>query len=104
MNLSSLYQDPFALDLPTLHCEACTDWGVLHYPNVDEGEYVTPPDGAWTEYVSEGVTLFRISSTKHKERPLRDDSQKALKKKGNVDTGCSRHMTGNKADLVDYQD
>nr|GEW52653.1 hypothetical protein [Tanacetum cinerariifolium] len=32
---------------------------------------VTPPDGAWTEYVSEGVTLLRISSTKHKERPLR---------------------------------
>nr|GFA22384.1 hypothetical protein [Tanacetum cinerariifolium] len=32
---------------------------------------VTPPDGAWTEYVSRGVTLLRISSTKHKERPLR---------------------------------
>ncbi|GKC41127.1 hypothetical protein Tco_1058849, partial [Tanacetum coccineum] len=32
---------------------------------------VTPPDGAWTEYVSEGVTLLNISSTKHKERPLR---------------------------------
>nr|GEY23467.1 kinase-like domain-containing protein [Tanacetum cinerariifolium] len=31
---------------------------------------VTPPDGAWTEYVSGGVTLLRISSTKHKERPL----------------------------------
>nr|GEY81649.1 hypothetical protein [Tanacetum cinerariifolium] len=33
--------------------------------------HVTPPDGAWTEYVSGGVTLLRISSTKHKERPLR---------------------------------
>nr|GEX00063.1 hypothetical protein [Tanacetum cinerariifolium] len=32
---------------------------------------VTPPDGAWTEYVSEGMTLLRISSTKHKKRPLR---------------------------------
>ncbi|GJZ19096.1 putative reverse transcriptase domain-containing protein [Tanacetum coccineum] len=30
---------------------------------------VTPPNGAWTEYVSEGVTLLSISSTKHKERP-----------------------------------
>nr|GFB79196.1 hypothetical protein [Tanacetum cinerariifolium] len=28
---------------------------------------VTPPDEAWTEYVSGGVTLLRISSTKHKE-------------------------------------
>nr|GEV18042.1 putative reverse transcriptase domain-containing protein [Tanacetum cinerariifolium] len=34
-------------------------------------EYVTPPDEAWMEYVSGGVTLLRISSTKHKERPLR---------------------------------
>nr|GEW81458.1 hypothetical protein [Tanacetum cinerariifolium] len=32
---------------------------------------VTPPDKAWMEYVSGGVTLLRISSTKHKERPLR---------------------------------
>nr|GEY93501.1 hypothetical protein [Tanacetum cinerariifolium] len=32
---------------------------------------VTPLDGDWTEYVSGGVTLLRISSTKHKERPLR---------------------------------
>nr|GEV75050.1 copia protein [Tanacetum cinerariifolium] len=32
-----------------------------------------PPlmDGPWTEYVSGGMTLLRISSTKHKERPLR---------------------------------
>nr|GEZ78214.1 hypothetical protein [Tanacetum cinerariifolium] len=32
---------------------------------------VTPPDRAWTEYGSGGVTLLSISSTKHKERPLR---------------------------------
>nr|GFB43598.1 hypothetical protein [Tanacetum cinerariifolium] len=32
---------------------------------------VTHPDEAWTEYVSGGVTFLRISSTKHKERPLR---------------------------------
>nr|GFA80871.1 hypothetical protein [Tanacetum cinerariifolium] len=29
------------------------------------------PDRAWTEYVSGGMTLLSISSTKHKERPLR---------------------------------
>ncbi|GJU14129.1 hypothetical protein Tco_1136525 [Tanacetum coccineum] len=28
-------------------------------------------DGAWTEYVSKGMTLLSISRTKHKERPLR---------------------------------
>ncbi|GKC39090.1 putative ribonuclease H-like domain-containing protein [Tanacetum coccineum] len=39
-------------------------------------------------------------------RPKRyyDDPQRALKNKGIVDSGCSRHMTGNKSYLVDYQD
>ncbi|GJV63161.1 putative ribonuclease H-like domain-containing protein [Tanacetum coccineum] len=34
----------------------------------------------------------------------KDDPQKALKNKGSVDSGCSRHMTRNKAYLVEYQD
>ncbi|GJX99624.1 ribonuclease H-like domain-containing protein, partial [Tanacetum coccineum] len=34
----------------------------------------------------------------------KDDLQKALKNKGIVDSRCSRHMTGNKAYLVEYQD
>ncbi|GKA96028.1 ribonuclease H-like domain-containing protein, partial [Tanacetum coccineum] len=34
----------------------------------------------------------------------KDDPQRALKNKGIVDSGCSRHMTGNKGYLVDYQD
>nr|GEU44524.1 ribonuclease H-like domain-containing protein [Tanacetum cinerariifolium] len=33
-----------------------------------------------------------------------DDPHKALKDKGIVDIGCSRHTTGNKADLADYQE
>nr|GEX88952.1 ribonuclease H-like domain-containing protein [Tanacetum cinerariifolium] len=32
----------------------------------------------------------------------KDDPHKALKDKGIFDSGCSRHMTGNKAHLVDY--
>ncbi|GKC36233.1 hypothetical protein Tco_1048617, partial [Tanacetum coccineum] len=36
--------------------------------------------------------------------PKVDDPQKALKNKGIVDSGCSRHMTRNKAYLVEYQD
>nr|GEW41956.1 ribonuclease H-like domain-containing protein [Tanacetum cinerariifolium] len=32
-----------------------------------------------------------------------DDPHRALKDKGIVDSGCSRHMTGNKAHLADYQ-
>ncbi|GJW92519.1 hypothetical protein Tco_0170072 [Tanacetum coccineum] len=34
----------------------------------------------------------------------KDDLQRALKNKGIVDSGCSRHMTGNKSYLVDYLD
>nr|GEV95611.1 ribonuclease H-like domain-containing protein [Tanacetum cinerariifolium] len=33
-----------------------------------------------------------------------DDPHRALKDKGIVDSGCSRHMTGNRAHLVDYQE
>nr|GEV97227.1 ribonuclease H-like domain-containing protein [Tanacetum cinerariifolium] len=35
---------------------------------------------------------------------LKDNPHQTLKGKGIVDSGCSRHMTGNKAYLVDYQD
>nr|GEX20184.1 putative ribonuclease H-like domain-containing protein [Tanacetum cinerariifolium] len=41
----------------------------------------------------------------HKKRMAKqDDPQKALKNKEIVDSGCSRHMTRNKAYLVNYQD
>ncbi|GKF13727.1 ribonuclease H-like domain-containing protein, partial [Tanacetum coccineum] len=33
-----------------------------------------------------------------------DDPHRALKNKGIVDSGCSSHMTGNKAYLLEYQD
>nr|GEV35283.1 copia protein [Tanacetum cinerariifolium] len=34
----------------------------------------------------------------------KDDPHKALKDKGIVDSGCFKHMTGNKAHLADYQE
>ncbi|GKB03677.1 putative ribonuclease H-like domain-containing protein, partial [Tanacetum coccineum] len=37
-------------------------------------------------------------------KPSTDNPQRALKNKGIVNSGCSRHMTGNKAYLVEYQD
>nr|GEY94403.1 hypothetical protein [Tanacetum cinerariifolium] len=39
--------------------------------SLDGSDSVSDADGAWTEYVSGGVTLLSISSTKHKERPLK---------------------------------
>nr|GEX99464.1 ribonuclease H-like domain-containing protein [Tanacetum cinerariifolium] len=38
------------------------------------------------------------------ENASKDDPHGALKDKGIVDSGCSRHITGNKAHLVDYQE
>nr|GEW95310.1 ribonuclease H-like domain-containing protein [Tanacetum cinerariifolium] len=38
------------------------------------------------------------------ENTSKDDPHRALKDKGIVDNGCSRHMTGNKAHLADYQE
>nr|GEY72253.1 ribonuclease H-like domain-containing protein [Tanacetum cinerariifolium] len=35
---------------------------------------------------------------------LKNDPHIALKDKGIIDSGCSRHMTGNKAHLADYQE
>ncbi|GJV29844.1 hypothetical protein Tco_1386292 [Tanacetum coccineum] len=37
-------------------------------------------------------------------KPLADNPQRVLNNKGIVDSGCSMHMTGNKAYLVEYQD
>ncbi|GJS77511.1 hypothetical protein Tco_0727392 [Tanacetum coccineum] len=37
-------------------------------------------------------------------KPSADVPHKALENKGIVDSGCSRHMTGNKAYLAEYQD
>ncbi|GKF11095.1 hypothetical protein Tco_0049021, partial [Tanacetum coccineum] len=51
------------------------------------------------------VTTTVKASTGCIWRPKRyyDDPQRAMKNKGIVDNGCSRHMTGNKSYLVDYQ-
>ncbi|GJU53033.1 hypothetical protein Tco_1226747 [Tanacetum coccineum] len=39
----------------------------------------------------------------HSQKP-KDNPQRTLKNKGIIDSGCSRHMTGNKAYLADFQD
>nr|GEZ40491.1 copia protein [Tanacetum cinerariifolium] len=46
--------------------------------------------------------LFFVSQMYDKKN--KDDLHRALKDKGIVDSGCSRHMTGNKAHIVDYQE
>ncbi|GJZ95183.1 hypothetical protein Tco_0667386 [Tanacetum coccineum] len=45
-----------------------------------------------------------VSTARHKFNSQADYPQGALKNKGIVDSGCSKHMTRNKAYLAEYQD
>nr|GEZ70356.1 ribonuclease H-like domain-containing protein [Tanacetum cinerariifolium] len=59
---------------------------------------------------SDNVSVSNVQEDKEKpsfaftDSVKHDDPHRALKDKGIVDSGCSRHMTGNKAHLVDYQE
>nr|GEZ92480.1 hypothetical protein [Tanacetum cinerariifolium] len=53
---------------------------------------MVPLERVWVMLLLEHLALFV------------DDPHKALKDKGIIDSGCSRHMIGNKAHLVDYQE
>ncbi|GJU74974.1 ribonuclease H-like domain-containing protein [Tanacetum coccineum] len=50
------------------------------------------------------TTALRTNFSNRKVNTAEDYPQRALKNKGIVDSGCSRHMTGNKAYLAEYQD
>ncbi|GJX29901.1 putative ribonuclease H-like domain-containing protein [Tanacetum coccineum] len=49
-------------------------------------------------------TVHRTDFSKQKVNTAKDYPHRALKNKGIVDSGCSRHMTGNKAYLDEFQD
>ncbi|GJZ07581.1 putative ribonuclease H-like domain-containing protein [Tanacetum coccineum] len=49
-------------------------------------------------------TVLRTDFSKQKVNTAKDYPHRALKDKGIVDSGCSRHMTGNKAYLAEFQD
>ncbi|GJW49441.1 hypothetical protein Tco_0090792 [Tanacetum coccineum] len=63
---------------------------------------VVKSSACWQTQVSNGLGPEEklISLIFH----VHDDPHKALKNKGIMDSRCSRHMTSNKAYLVDYQD
>ncbi|GJU19077.1 putative ribonuclease H-like domain-containing protein [Tanacetum coccineum] len=50
------------------------------------------------------TTTLRTNFSKQKVNSAEDYPQRALQNKGIVDSGCSRHMTGNKTCLAEYQD
>ncbi|GKB81411.1 hypothetical protein Tco_0948306, partial [Tanacetum coccineum] len=50
------------------------------------------------------TTILKTDFSNQKVNTAKDYPHRALKNKGIVDSGCSRHMTGNKAYLAEFQD
>ncbi|GJW83403.1 ribonuclease H-like domain-containing protein [Tanacetum coccineum] len=50
------------------------------------------------------TTVLKTNFSNQKVYTTKDNPHRTLKNKGIIDSGCSRHMTGNKAYLADYQD
>ncbi|GJY19949.1 hypothetical protein Tco_0392515, partial [Tanacetum coccineum] len=50
------------------------------------------------------TTVLSTNFSKQKVNTAKDYPHRVLKNKGIVDSGCSRHMTGNKAYLAEFQD
>ncbi|GJR48422.1 hypothetical protein Tco_1316525, partial [Tanacetum coccineum] len=50
------------------------------------------------------TTVLRTNFSNQKVYTAKDNPHRTLKNKGIIDSGCSRHMTGNKAYLADFQE
>ncbi|GKC91730.1 hypothetical protein Tco_1152379, partial [Tanacetum coccineum] len=50
------------------------------------------------------VNTIRVNDTTARERAVDNPHQKEYKEKGVIDSGCSRHMTGNKCHLIEFED
>ncbi|GJY43927.1 hypothetical protein Tco_0432140 [Tanacetum coccineum] len=50
------------------------------------------------------VNTVRVKDTTAKDKAVGNPQQKEYKEKGVIDSGCSRHMTGNKCYLTEYED
>nr|GEV61077.1 hypothetical protein [Tanacetum cinerariifolium] len=68
-------------------------------PVVNESKVVSEPKAVCEPKVWTDAPIIE-----EYESDCDDDPHKALKDKGIVNSGCSRHMTGNKAHLADYQE
>ncbi|GKC85924.1 ribonuclease H-like domain-containing protein, partial [Tanacetum coccineum] len=54
--------------------------------------------------VNKNVNTARVKDTTARERAVGNPQQKEYKEKGVINSGCSRHMTGNKCYLTKYED
>ncbi|GKA06012.1 putative ribonuclease H-like domain-containing protein [Tanacetum coccineum] len=58
----------------------------------------------WTSHLENKQENYALMAYSNSGSDTKDYPQRALNNKGIIDCGCSRHMTGNKAYLVEYQD
>ncbi|GJX49039.1 ribonuclease H-like domain-containing protein [Tanacetum coccineum] len=69
---------------------------------------VTRPFNKYSEYknsiFNKKVNTVRVKDTTARDRAVGNPQQKEYKEKGVIDSGCSRHMTGNKCYLTEYED
>nr|GEY69416.1 ribonuclease H-like domain-containing protein [Tanacetum cinerariifolium] len=75
----------------------------------DDSKALVTIDGEdinWFVHVEEDAQNYAMItySSSNSGSDNEDDPHRALKDKGIVDSGCSRHLTGNKAHLADYQE
>ncbi|GJX06928.1 putative ribonuclease H-like domain-containing protein [Tanacetum coccineum] len=54
--------------------------------------------------INTNVNTVRVKHTTARDRVVDNPQQKEYKEKGVIDSGCSRHMTGNKCYLDEYED
>ncbi|GKA65417.1 ribonuclease H-like domain-containing protein [Tanacetum coccineum] len=69
---------------------------------------VTRPFNKYSEYknsiFNKKVNIVRVKDTTARDRVVGNPQQKEYKEKEVIDSGCSRHMTGNKCYLTEYED
>ncbi|GJX24412.1 putative ribonuclease H-like domain-containing protein [Tanacetum coccineum] len=72
----------------------------------EESKALVTVDGEsidWTTH-SKDDEDYALMANNNSGSDIQDNPHRTLKNKGIIDSGCSRHMTGNKAYLADYQD
>ncbi|GJY20987.1 ribonuclease H-like domain-containing protein [Tanacetum coccineum] len=75
----------------------------LSFVGLDDSVYITNVSETVTSVPRNESTASK-SSKDNLEQPKDGNPQYALQDQGIFDSGCSRHMTGNKSYLTDYQD
>nr|GEZ33377.1 uncharacterized mitochondrial protein AtMg00810-like [Tanacetum cinerariifolium] len=79
--------------------------GIAEQPRIQEaGVEMLGIQGTEEEIMEKATDFALMAFTSNPSSSSRSNSEQALKNKGIVDSGCSRHMTGNKAYFTDYQE